>query len=435
MDGVRKVADSGRTIVCTIHQPSAEVFHLFDSLLLLQRGGQTVFFGEVGDNCRNIVEYFEAVPGTLPLPEGYNPATWMLECIGAGVSTTIAHDVDFVEQFNSSSFMVMLNEVLTHNGVGQPSSELPEVEFSNKRAADSWTQMRFVVRRYLDMYWRTPSYNLTRIILAAVLALLLGLIVVGSDYDSYQGLSSGVGMIFVATLFMAMVAYQSVLPLTFEERASFYRERAAQTYNAFWYFLASTVAEIPYILVSNLVFTVIFYPMVGFSGFKAGVLFWIGQSMLVMLQTFMGIFFCYALPSEEVAAVIGILFNIIFILFMGFLPPKYAIPNAYTWLYDISPHRYALSIMVSLIFADCDDMPTWNATLGAYEGGGSSIGCQPLRNSPVTVGHITVKEYTEQYFNMKHDDIPFDFAIVAAYIVLFRMLGLLALRYVNHQNK
>ncbi|KAG3231395.1 hypothetical protein PI124_g23509 [Phytophthora idaei] len=38
MDGVRKVANTGRTIVCTIHQPSAVVFSVFDSLLLLKRG-------------------------------------------------------------------------------------------------------------------------------------------------------------------------------------------------------------------------------------------------------------------------------------------------------------------------------------------------------------------------------------------------------------
>ncbi|ETO80147.1 hypothetical protein F444_05278, partial [Phytophthora nicotianae P1976] len=43
MDGVRKVANTGRTVVCTIHQPSTEVFSVFDSLLLLKRGGETVF--------------------------------------------------------------------------------------------------------------------------------------------------------------------------------------------------------------------------------------------------------------------------------------------------------------------------------------------------------------------------------------------------------
>ncbi|RAW21404.1 ABC transporter G family member 31, partial [Phytophthora cactorum] len=86
MDGVRKVADTGRTIVCTIHQPSTEVFMLFDKLLLLKRGGQTVYFGDLGKRAQTMVDYFEAIPGVTPLREGYNPATWMLECIGAGVS-------------------------------------------------------------------------------------------------------------------------------------------------------------------------------------------------------------------------------------------------------------------------------------------------------------------------------------------------------------
>ncbi|KAG3102982.1 hypothetical protein PI125_g13975 [Phytophthora idaei] len=40
MDGVRKVANTGRTVVCTIHQPSSDIFFLFDSLLVLKRGGE-----------------------------------------------------------------------------------------------------------------------------------------------------------------------------------------------------------------------------------------------------------------------------------------------------------------------------------------------------------------------------------------------------------
>ena len=39
---LRAVAATGRTVICTIHQPSSELFLMFDDLLLLQRGGYEV---------------------------------------------------------------------------------------------------------------------------------------------------------------------------------------------------------------------------------------------------------------------------------------------------------------------------------------------------------------------------------------------------------
>ncbi|ETN20088.1 hypothetical protein PPTG_03170 [Phytophthora nicotianae INRA-310] len=207
MDGVRKVADSGRTIICTIHQPSSEVFYLFDSLLLLKRGGETVFYGNLGKNCRNLVDYFEDIPGVAPLPKGYNPATWMLECIGAGVGNSAGNQTNFVDYFNKSSYRQVLDSEMAKEGVTVPSPDLPEMVFAKKRAATSATQMKFVVTRFFQMYWRTPTYNLTRMILAVFLALLFGLVFVDAEYDSYSGLNSGVGMIFLATLFNSVVAF------------------------------------------------------------------------------------------------------------------------------------------------------------------------------------------------------------------------------------
>nr|CCA23303.1 ATPbinding Cassette (ABC) Superfamily putative [Albugo laibachii Nc14] len=102
MDGVRKVANSGRTVVCTIHQPSYEVFSTFDNLLLLKRGGETVYFGPLGESCCELIGYFEAIPGIPPITEGYNPATWMLECIGAGVGHDIQNQSGIVEAYKSS---------------------------------------------------------------------------------------------------------------------------------------------------------------------------------------------------------------------------------------------------------------------------------------------------------------------------------------------
>jgi ABC-type multidrug transport system ATPase subunit len=62
MRSIRRVAASGRSVVCTIHQPSFPIFSGFDSLLLLRRGGQTVYFGQLDEKCKNLIDFFESAP-------------------------------------------------------------------------------------------------------------------------------------------------------------------------------------------------------------------------------------------------------------------------------------------------------------------------------------------------------------------------------------
>lgn len=54
---VRSVANTGRTVIMTVHQPSQELFCMFDNLLLMQLGGWQVFFGPLGHNACNLVQY------------------------------------------------------------------------------------------------------------------------------------------------------------------------------------------------------------------------------------------------------------------------------------------------------------------------------------------------------------------------------------------
>ncbi|RLN60620.1 hypothetical protein BBJ29_008702 [Phytophthora kernoviae] len=397
-------------------------------------GGETVFFGDLGENYRNLIGYFESIPGVTPLSAGYNPAAWMLECIGAGVSNGDV-TTDFVQVFNKSSHKQLLDTTMMAEGITVPSSELPEMIFCEKRAANSMTQMKFVVARFIRMYWRTPAYNLTRMFVSLFLALIFGLVFVDATYTTYSGLNSGVGLVYMTALFNAFVSFESVLPLMFSERASFYRERASQTYNAFWYFVGSTIVEIPYSFVSGLLFTVVFYPIVGFTGFSKAVVYWLAYSIMTLMQVYQGQMLAFVFPTEEVAIVAGYLINTVFMMFMGFSPPANSIPSGYTWLYKISPLKYPLSTMVSLVFADCDQLPQWDDTLGAYINIDSQLGCQPMANAPVTVGHTTLKEYTEDHFGMKHDRIARNFAVIAAIIAIYLFLGLLALRFISHQKR
>ena len=84
---MRKLADQGQAILSTIHQPSLLLFKSFKSLLLLQKGSKTVYFGEISHDSEVIQEYF-ACHGAQ-CPSNVNPVEYMLEAIGAGVTPSV----------------------------------------------------------------------------------------------------------------------------------------------------------------------------------------------------------------------------------------------------------------------------------------------------------------------------------------------------------
>ncbi|TMW64393.1 hypothetical protein Poli38472_013015 [Pythium oligandrum] len=435
MQVLRQVADTGRTVVCSLHEPSTEVFSLVDSVLLLQRGGQMAYFGEIGQDATRVIEYFEEVPGVKPLKAGHNPASWMLESVTgeavrraqhrrrSTVTKETANTVDFAAYFETSDKCRIMEEDLDQDGVTRPSSVLPEIQFEKKRAASSWTQFSVVTMRLIRMYWRTPSYNITRFMLSIILALLFGLSYQGTNYTSARGISAGIGMIFLSSIFFGLISFNIVLPVAAAERAVFYRERAKETYNALWYYLATPVVEIPYVFLSALVYTAILFPLAGFEGQHEFLMYWFVTSIHVLMQIYMGQCLVYALPSVQAASGLGALLSSIFLLFAGFNPPTSKIPSAYMWLHYASPPSYTIAALAGVLFSDCETP------------GGSKLGCQVVKNPSAKFMGASVKIYVEAVFKMKHDLIWTNIAILIVLCFMFRGLALLALRYVNHQKK
>ncbi|EGG18232.1 ABC transporter G family protein [Cavenderia fasciculata] len=74
---IKRISNSGRSVICTIHQPSTLIFKQFDHLLLLKKGGETVYFGQTGENSKTVLNYFARYG--LICDSLKNPADFILE--------------------------------------------------------------------------------------------------------------------------------------------------------------------------------------------------------------------------------------------------------------------------------------------------------------------------------------------------------------------
>ncbi len=162
---MEKLTKNGQAILCTIHQPSAMLFQRFDRLLLLAKGGRTVYFGEIGKNSQVLLDYFRR-NGGQELPAGANPAEHMLEVIGAAPG---AHsDIDWPAIWrDSKEYSRVKSELGNLRQLEHVPSAVADSEASSYKefAVPFATQLFQVCKRVFQQYWRTPSYIYSKSIL------------------------------------------------------------------------------------------------------------------------------------------------------------------------------------------------------------------------------------------------------------------------------
>ncbi|KAJ0704849.1 putative ABC-type sulfate transporter [Helianthus annuus] len=128
MRTVRNTVDTGRTVVCTIHQPSIDIFEAFDELLLMKRGGKVTYTGPLGRHSHLLIEYFESIPGVNKIKDGQNPATWMLDVTSSTVEAQLG--VDFAEIYANSDLYKRNQELITE--LSKPSLSSQDLYFPTK---------------------------------------------------------------------------------------------------------------------------------------------------------------------------------------------------------------------------------------------------------------------------------------------------------------
>ncbi|KAL0554142.1 hypothetical protein IC582_008057 [Cucumis melo] len=353
MRAVRNTVDTGRTVVCTIHQPSIDIFEAFDELLLMKRGGQVIYFGPLGRNSQKIIEYFESIPGVPKIKEKYNPATWMLEV--SSVAAEVRLGMDFAEHYKSSSLYKRNKELVTDLSTPPPGAK--DLYFESQYSQSTWGQLKCCLWKQWWTYWRSPDYNLVRYFFTLAAALMIGTVFwkVGTKRDSSTDLTMVIGAMYAAVLFVGINNCQTVQPIVSVERTVFYRERAAGMYSALPYALAQVLVEIPFILVQTTYYTLIVYSMVSFQ-WTAPKFFWFYfiNFFSFLYFTYYGMMTVSITPNHHVAAIFAAAFYALFNLFSGFFVPRPRIPKWWVWYYWICPIAWTVYGLIISQYGDVE---------------------------------------------------------------------------------
>lgn len=343
---IRKLANAGWPVLCTIHQPSAVLFEHFDHLLLLVRGGKTAYYGEIGKDARTMIDYFERNGGPK-CSEDANPAEYILEVVGAGTAGKAKRD--WAEVWAKSPEAKALEEELEaiHRSVN-PNPQRKVLTYATPFA----TQFKLVLKRMTLAYWRSPGYNLGRAFTIMFSALLNGF----TYWKMSTTTSDMQNRLFAlfSTFIMANILIILAQPKFMTERLYFRREYASRYYGWVPFGLSAILVEIPYIIVFSTLFMCGFYWTAGLQNTSEACgyffimlvffVFWAVSLGFVIASvaeiptlackllhsTFVRILFAYLC----FAAVINPIIISILILFAGMMQPPSAMPHFWeAWMY------------------------------------------------------------------------------------------------------
>lgn len=201
---LRKLADAGQAVLCTIHQPSAILFQEFDRLLFLAKGGRTVYFGEIGENCRTLLDHF-GKNGARECGDEENPAEYMLEIVNAGKND---RGEDWHDVWKNSDMrqgverdIDQIHDAKAHEEVAGSDDPTAKSEF----AMPFGQQVVEVTYRVFQQYYRMPSYVFAKFGLGIAAGLFIG-------FSFFKADSSQAGMqIILFSAFMLTTIFTTLV--------------------------------------------------------------------------------------------------------------------------------------------------------------------------------------------------------------------------------
>ncbi|CAL5438581.1 unnamed protein product [Camellia sinensis] len=403
---VRNIVDTGRTVVCTIHQPSIEIFEAFDELFLLSQGGEEIYVGPLGDKSRHMIHYFKQINGVRKIEDGYNPATWMMEVTTQAEEELLG--VKFADVYKNSDLFWRNKALIEELHTPPPYSK--DLNFP-KYSQPFLTQCKACLWRQHKSYWRNTSYNSVRLLYGVLTGFMVGIVFrgLGSRRYSEQDVLNGVGSMYTTIMFLATNACVSVLPVITADQVVFYRETAAEAYSAFPYAIAQVAIEIPYTLAQTLVYGIIVYAMIGFELSSTKFFLYLFFFFFTFLYcTYFGMMMVAISPNQEISATLCSANFTLWNLFSGFLIPPARIPTWWKWYEWVCPFSWSLYGLTCSQYGDIQSM---------------------LNNGE------TVAEFITRYFGYKNNFLKIISIGTIGFAVIFACIFAVSISTLNFQKR
>lgn len=349
---MKALADSGQAILCTIHQPSATLFEQFDRLLLLKKGGKTVYFGDIGPNSHTMLEYFEEHSG-VKCGISENPAEYILNCIGAGATASASQD--WAELWNNSKECAQITKdiEILHRELPNRPINTNAGDLTAKYATTYDQQLWFVLKRTYLQFWRSPVYIRAKFLECVFCALFVGLSYVGFDHTvaGAQGAFSSVFMLLLISL--AMINQCHVFAIDTRDLYEV-RESLSNTFHWSCLLISHTFVEIYWSILCEFFCFICYYWPAQYSGtaVNAGFFFFIYVLVFPMYFISYGLAVLYFAPDVPSASMINSNLFASMLLFCGILNPKKWSPKFWSFMYVVSPFTYFVQAFVGAILHD-----------------------------------------------------------------------------------
>ncbi|KAE8125236.1 hypothetical protein FH972_020069 [Carpinus fangiana] len=259
------IAEAGKTVVTTIHQPSSRLFHKFDKLILLGKGS-LLYFGKASD----AMVYFSSI-GCSPLI-AMNPAEFLLDLANGNLndvstetrngkpSPTVVHEY-LVEAYETRVAETEKKKLMVPIPLDEEVKS--KVSSPKRQWGASWSE------QYCILFWRGIKerrhdyFSWLRITQVLSTAIILGLLWWQSDSNSQKGLQEQAGLLFFIGVFWGFFPVFTAIFTFPQERAMLSKERAADMYRLSAYFVARTTSDLPLDLILPVLFHVVVYFMAG----------------------------------------------------------------------------------------------------------------------------------------------------------------------------